>query len=224
MRRLKFYILFAIVLLSSCEQRKAKPINMDGLATLKKEFLQQIYTSDVDEGPFSFNYKFRTIFFSKEVISLFGELRVHDRLPHGWQYYEGKTFCMIDNQFREVRLSDLFTTVEQREFLRQTCENSLKSNPISYFSGNEPLRSTLSRDDIRTFVVDDQHLIIIFQPYTVGGGGDDPFLVKIPFIDLKGHWEGSHPIHSLFKKVLESRSFISSWDLEQFYGQLGNDE
>jgi hypothetical protein len=55
---------------------------MDDLSTLKREFLQQIHISNVEEGPFSFNYQFRTIFSSKEVISLFGTLTVHDRLPH----------------------------------------------------------------------------------------------------------------------------------------------
>src|ERR1700688_814993 len=151
MKRLELHILW-LFLLSSCEQQEIKPIDMDNLTILKDEFLQQIYTSDVEEGPFSFNYKFKTVFFSKEVMSLFGEFNVHDRLPHGWQYYEGKTICTINNKRKEVSLQDLFPTSEQKEYLRLTCENSLKQDPISYFAGKDPLHTTLALNDIHTFV------------------------------------------------------------------------
>lgn len=209
-----------VLLLFSCHKQKTKLINIDNLTSLKTEFLQQIPTSNAEEGPFSFNYNFRTIFFAKEVTSLFGEICVHDRLPHGWQYYEGKTFYTINNRRKEVLLSDLFKTNRQREFLRKTCEDTLKKESISYFAGKDPLYTTLPYDLINTFVINDKNLIIIFQPYTVGGGADSPFLVKVPFTDLKGHWEESHPIHALLSKAIESRNFTSSWDLEQFYEDL----
>lgn len=212
MKKKEWFIIVSLLLLSSCEQPDRAAVDMDDLTTLKKEFLQQILSSNVDEGPFTFNYKFRTTFFSKEVVSLFGELAAHDRLPHGWRYYEGKTFCMINNQQKEVFLNDLFQTHEQREFLRQICEKSLKKEPVSYFSGCNPLRETLTQDDIQNFVVDDSHLIIIFQPYTVGGGADGPFIVKIPFTDLQGHWEASHPLSILIRKAVDACAFTSSWD------------
>ena len=98
--------------------------------------------------------------------------------------------------------------------------NHLKKDPTTYFAGNEPLRTTLSQDDIRTFVMDEQYLIVIFQPYSVGGCGDGPFLVKFPFSDLQGHWNNLHPIHSLLKQTINSCAFTSSWDLEQFYEGL----
>jgi hypothetical protein len=211
---MKKWFVASLLLLSSCEQPERAAVDMDDLTTLKKEFLQQILSCNVDEGPFTFSYKFRTIFSSKEVISLLGTLTVHDRLPHGWKYYEGKTFCMINNQQKEVFLNDLFRTHEHKEFLRQTCEKSLKKEPVSYFSGGDPLRETLTQDDIQSFVVDDSHLIIIFQPYTVGGGADGPFVVRIPFTDLQGHWEASHPLPTLIRKVVGSCEFTSSWDQE----------
>jgi len=219
MKKWGLHLLLPFSLLS-CTQKESKPVNMDDLSTLKKEFLQQIHISNVKEGPFSFNYQFRTIFSSKEVISLFGTLTVHDRLPHGWQRYEGKTFCIVNDQYKEVALDDLFITEIQKEFLRKTCEAHLKKDPTSYFAGNEPLRTTLSQDDIRTFVMDDQYLIVIFQPYSVGGCGDGPFLVKFPFSDLQGHWNSLHPIHSLLKQATQSCAFTSSWDLKQFYEGL----
>ena len=219
MRWLMFSVALPLIL-SSCECKEIKLCNIDDLTNLKNEFIQQIHSEDGDGGPYSFNYKFRTIFSSQEVNSLFGELTVHDRLPHGWKYYEGKTFCNINNRRAEISLRDLFPTDKQREFLRLICENSLKKEPVSYFSGNEPLHTSLTQDDINTFVVDDQHLIIIFQPYIVGGGADGPFFVKIPFTDLRGHWEDSHPLLSHLKKAVTSRAFTSSWDLEQFYEHL----
>jgi len=130
---------------------------------------------------------------------------------------------MINNRYEVVTLDDLFKTDEQKEFLRAACEKSLKKDPLTYFKGQDPLRTTLTQEDIHTFVMDDQNLIIIFQPYSVGGGADGPFLVKIPFVDLKGHWEGSQPIHTLLQKAIQSGAFTSSWDLEQFYDHVMNE-
>lgn len=204
-------MLLTLPLLSSCQQNEKEAVD---LTSLKDQFLETIYTADVEEGPFHFNYKFRTVFFSKEVISLFGQLSVHDRMPHGWKQYEGRTFCKINGQFKEISLDDLFITDEQKEFLRVTCEESLKNDPISYFSGNEPLHTRLKQEELHTFVVDDQHLIIIFQPYSVGSGADGPFVVKIPFDRLKGHWNISHPLFSLMHVTLRSHEYISSWNID----------
>ena len=219
MKRFLFSVAFPLILLG-CECKETQICNIDDLTHLKNEFIQQIYMEDGDGGPFSFNYKFRTIFSSQGVTSLFGELTVHDRLPHGWKYYEGKTFCNINNRRIEVFLKDLFPTDKQKEFLRQICETRLKKNPVSYFSGKEPLHGSLTYDDINTFVIDDQHLIIVFQQYTVGGVADGPFFVKIPFTDLTGHWEDTHPLLSHLKNAVTSQAFTSSWDLEQFYEHL----
>lgn len=220
MGRLMSYMLATAILLSGCHQRKTEQTQTDDLSTLKREFLQQIFTSDIEEGPFSFNYKFRTIFFSENAISLFGKLTVHDRLPHGWKQYEGKTLYKNNGHWKEVLLADLFQTDDQKEFLRVTCEDSLKNDPLSYFSGDNPLYKTLKYDDIHTFVLDDQHLIIVFQPYSVGGCVDGPFSVKIPINTLANLWEASHPFCLLLNKAIESRSFLSSWDLDDFYDRI----
>lgn len=199
MKKWGLHLLLPLFFLS-CARKENDLVNMDDLPALKKEFIQQIRISNAEEGPFSFHYQFRTVFHSETVISLFGTLMVHDRLPHGWRRYEGKTFYTVNNQCKEVLLDDLFTTETQKEFLRKTCEDHLKKDPTSYFAGNEPLRTTLSQDDIHTFVVDDQYLIVIFQPYSVGGCADGPFLVKLPFSDLQSQWNRLHPIHSLLSR------------------------
>lgn len=217
MGKLVNYLVAIGVLLSACQRRDHDPLQEDNLSTFKSEFLQQISSSNLEEGPFSFNYRFRTVFFSANVISLFGELSVYDRMPHGWQQYEGKTLYKSDDQWKEVMLADLFKTDCQKEFLRIACENSLKDDPLSYFSGNDPLRTTLKHDDIHTFVVDDRHLIIVFQPYSVGGCCDEPFSVKLPLSTVTNQWNASHPFCVLLNKSIESRAFLSSWDKDSFY-------
>jgi len=215
------YLLVAAILLSSGFRVNAEQAQENDLSSLKKQFIQQISTdSDIEEGPFSFNYEFRTVFFSNAVISLFGELTVHDRLPHGWKQYEGKTLYKATDQWKEVSLEDIFPTPENKEFLRSMCEKILKKDPLSYFSGNTPLCETLKYEDIYTFVVDDQHLIIVFQPYVVGSGADGPFVVKIPIDTLKRVWADSHMFCLQLSKSIESRSFLSSWDLDKFYNDV----
>ena len=182
---------------------------MDDLTGLKQGFIQQICTACIDEGPFSFNYTFRSILLSKQIVSLFGECHVMDRLPHGWNYYEGETFYISGKGCQKITLNDLFATSVQKEWLRQICEKSLKSESISYFGGKEPLCSILDQERIRTFVVDDKNLMIIFQPYTVGGGADGPFVVKIPFAELYGKWQPGN----LVERCLPiDTDFIASWD------------
>lgn len=210
----------AAISLSSCQQGEAESTKTDNLSTLKSEFLQQICTnSEIEEGPFCFNYRFRTVFFSDDVVSLFGELIVHDRLPRGWKRYEGKTLYKIEGQWKEIALNDLFQTKEQKEFLRAACETGLKDDPMSHFSGDSPIYTTLKHDDIHTFVVDEQNLIVVFQPYSVGGCSDGPIQVKIPLSDLDLNWNAAHPFCVLLSQAT-SGIYVSSWDEDAFYNQL----
>ena len=210
MRSLASGILILCFFLSACQNKKeANAVNLDDLNALKNEFLEQLYVSHIDEGPFHFRYTLNTVFSSEELISLYGELNVHDRLPHGWKQYEGITLYKLDGHFHKVKLEELFHTDGQKEFLRNLCENSLKTNPISYFSGHKPLCKKLAQDDIHTFVIDKQNIIVIFQPYRVGGGADGPFLIKIPFSELEDHWNSSHPFYAILRKVIESERFFS---------------
>lgn len=210
----------ACLLLVGCQNQENKPVNMDDLSILKKEFIEQIQSSCIDEGPFDFNYTFRSVLFSKQLVSLFGEISVHDRLPHGWNYYEGKTFYTLNGQRTEIFLNDLFKTEDQREYLRKVCEDSLKKEAISYFVGEEPLRTTLDLEAIRTFVIDAQHLFIIFQPYTVGGSADGPFIVKIPFEDLIGKWQAGNLLE---KQLPIAKNFISSWEKDHWISDVQDD-
>lgn len=216
MKKVILHVLLLFILIS-CNQQEAKPANIDNLTDLKNKFIEQIDTCCIDEGPFSFNYRFRTVLFSKQMISLFGELNVHDRLPHGWNRYEGKTFYTINNKRKEITLNDLFKTDAQKEYLRKICEDVIKTEPISYFAGKDPLRITLELKDIHTFVVDHQNLIIIFQPYVVGGVADGPFIVKISFHKLIGKWEAGNLLEN---QLPIDKNFLSSWDNDNWISDV----
>lgn len=207
--------LLSVFLVTGC-QRQEKNTTADDLNFIRKNFLLSILESQVEESPFHMNYSLRTIFFSTDIVSLFGEIHVYEHLPHGWCRYEGKTLCRDQGKLKEVELWDLFPTAEQREFLRKYCENSLKVDSISYFSGGNPLRIRLEYEDIRTFVIDDKFLIIFFQPYTVGGLGDGPSQVKIPYEHLRGKWNTLHPLTLLIDKTISSKSYTASWDPEDY--------
>ena len=85
---------------------------LDDLNSIKRDFIQSIFEENFDESPFSINYSLRTVFFSTDLISLFGDIFVYNHLPHGWSYYESKTFYKTNGKFKEITLEDLFTTYE----------------------------------------------------------------------------------------------------------------
>lgn len=209
-------ILLSSLSLVGCKGRETA-VDLDNLNSIKKQFLQAIFQEQVEESPFHLQYRLRTIFYSKNVVSLFGEIFVYDHLPHGSSRYEGKTFYKVKDQFLEVTLEDLFPTNEQKKFLQAYCEKYLKKTyrNLTYMVGENALFTSLPQEYIHTFALDDRFLLIIFQPYTVGGCSDGPFVVKIPFNNLEGHWNSTHPIHQLIFQAVSQNAFTSSWDEER---------
>lgn len=208
------YLLFVFTLLtliSGCKNNEAK-IEIDNLEKIKKNFLNSILQGELDEGPFNLQYSLETVFFSKKIISLFGKFNEYTNLPHGRARYEGKTFCEINNRFKEIKLENLFTTQDQIKLLVSYCENNLKNQPVSYFAGEDVLRITLSQDNLYTFVIDDHFLILVFQPYAVGSYADGPFFVKVPYEHAKNMWDTNNPLVLLIGDVVSSGQFISSWN------------
>ncbi len=180
-------ILFsASIIFIGCENKK------NDLNSIKKEFLNKILLSEIEESPFNMHYSMKTVFFSKDLVSLFGEINVYDCMPHGWKCYEGKTYIKINGEFREIALEDLFTSNKQKEFLRSYCENCLKRDSMTYFGGDNPLKEKLASEDIQTFVIDEHSLSIIFQPYVAVSSADSPCIIKIPLEDLKEHWDSGN--------------------------------
>ena len=210
-----FFLLCSLFLITGCQKQERRR-DLDDLNSIKKDFLFSILEGKVEESPFQMRYVLKTVFFSQDVISLFGEVLIYDHLPHATFRYEGKTLCRIKGRLTEIKIWDLFSTEAQREYLRKYCENSLKGNANSYFSGANPLRERLEYSDIHTFVINDEFLVVIFQPYTVGGLEDGPWEVKIPYEYLKGQWSFTNPFPALLDKTISSKSYTSSWDQENY--------
>lgn len=171
--------LLLLLTLTSCSSDTEKGFN--NIEEIKRDFISILLSeSSLDEGPFHMDYNLRSILFSDNVVSLFGEIFVHAHMPHGWIRYETKTFVKQNGMFKEISLKDLFPQTSQQEFLRSYCEDFFKHrcDNCSYFQGPEPLRDFLELEWIKLFAVDHESLIIIFQPYGVGGFADGPFFVK----------------------------------------------
>lgn len=205
------FLLCSLFLLSGCGSQK-KESDLDDFQNIKKSFLFSVLQEDSNESPFYLNYALRTVFFSKDIVSFFGEISACEHPSRAWSRYEGKTFCKVGQKFKEVKLWDLFKTANQKEFLRQYCENDLRSRSISYFSGEEPLRKRLDLEDIHTFIIDDKCLIILFQPYVAGGLVDGSLHVKIPYEDLGDRWDVLSPLALLLPEAIFSKSYIASWE------------
>ena len=203
---MKIFSLLLLLIFTACSSDSNK--GLDNIEEIKKDFITTILTESVlDEGPFQMNYHLRTILFSDNVVSLMGEVFVYDHLPHGWIRYEGKTYIKTNGSFKEIKLDDLFPQASQKEFLKSYCENFLKKdNNCNYFQGTDPLRDHLDQEPIKVFVVDHESLILVFQPYAVGGFADGPFTVKIPFTKLIGKWQVGNPLE---KQLPIAKNFLS---------------
>lgn len=213
------YLLLPFIL-AACTSDSNK--RFDNLEEIKNDFITNILTeSTLDEGPFQMNYHLRAILFADNVVSLMGNVFVYDHLPHGWIQYEGKTYVKTNSSFKEITLNDLFPKPNQKEFLRSYCENVFKYHAdCSYFQGTDPLCDHLDQELIKTFVVDHESLILVFQPYAVGGFADGPFTVKIPFTDLIGRWQEGNPLE---KHLPITKNFLSSWDKDNWVSDIQED-
>src|SRR5579863_5806557 len=101
------WLSLAILTLSGCNDQGA--VHLDDLSGLKKRFIAEVLEGAVDECPFDLSYNLRTVFHSKELISLFGEFQQYTHLPHSWARYEGRTFYKKNGKFIQLVLKDLIT-------------------------------------------------------------------------------------------------------------------
>lgn len=217
---MKMSCLFLLLISTACSSGSNK--RLKNLEEIKKEFISTILTESVlDEGPFQMNYHLRAILFSDNVVSLMGDVFVFAHLPHGWTRYEGKTYVKTNGTFKEIGSNDLFPLHSQKEFLRSYCEKFFKnSDDGSYFRGTNPLCDHLDQELIKTFVVDHESLILIFQPYSVDGLSDGPFTIKIPFTKLIGKWQEGNPLE---KYLPITQNFLSSWDTDYWISDVQED-
>lgn len=217
--KILFYLLLLLIF-TACSSDPNK--GLDSIEDIKKDFIVTILTDSVlDEGPFQMNYHLRAILFSDNIVSLLGDVFVFAHLPHGWTRYEGKTYVKTNGSFKEISLNDLFPQPSQKEFLRCYCENFLKYHgDCSYFRGVDPLCAHLDKELLKTYVVDHESLILVFQPYSVGGLADGPFTVKIPFTQLIGKWQAGNPLE---KHLPITKNFLSTWDQDNWISDVQED-
>lgn len=202
--------LLLILFLTGCE--KDNQINLDDLNSRKQDFIEAVFDGEVDEGPFFLNYKMKTIFFSKDVVSIFEEFSRYTNLPHESVRYEGKIFCKINGKLKQIYFDDLFPTESDKEFIRKHCEDVMIAGSIGYFGEDSSFRESLNLDDVKNVVIDEQFLIIIFQRYVVAGLDDLPTVLKIPHHVFKSRLNSNNPLISLLEKTIESKLFVSSWE------------
>lgn len=204
-----YLLIFFGVLVIGCE--KNSEIDVDDLNFEKNDFISRVFGGELDAGPFFLNYSLSTVFFSQDVVSFFGEFTRYTNFPHDNKRYESKTFCKVNGKFQLISFDDLFSTAEQKEFLRKYCENILKEGSIGYFGENPPLRDQLELKEIQTFLIHEDFFVIVFQRYVVAGLDDYPTTLKIPYNVIKGHINLNTPLIPLLEKMVKSKSFISSW-------------
>lgn len=205
----------------SCSSSNEDPLQ--NLNSIRKDFLETILSeSYIDEAPLHMSYNLRTILFSDHLVSLIGEVFVYAHLPHGWTRYETKTYIKQGTLFKEITLDDLFPSADQKELLRAYCEDYLKYKDYqcNYINDVDPLLDHLPADYLKLFVVDHESIRIIFQPYTVGGCGDEPFTVKIPFNEAREMWQQDNPLEKLLPIT---HNFVSSWDTQNWISNVSED-
>lgn len=191
---------------------KGSEINPDDLNSEKSDFFNRVFERELNDGPLFLNYSLSTVFLSEDIVSIFGEFTRYTNFPHDNKRYEGKTFYKVNGKFKLITFDDLFTTIEQKEFVRDYCENTLKSKAIGYFGENPPLRDQIDLKEIQTFLIHEHYLVIVFQRYVVAGLDDYPTTLKIPYAIIKDHLNPNIAIISLLEKATLSKSFISSWE------------
>lgn len=180
----------------------------DDLNALKQEFIASILQADVNESPFDLFYTFRTVFFSNEIVSFFGEANVYDQ-DSNWAYFEAKTYYKNNGKFTPITLNDLFSTPQQKDFLKNYIEKVAKANKVESCS-------PIDQNYLQSFALREKSLLVVLQP-KVGVCDRDPMIVSIPFDSLKDLWNVENPIAKALPQVLESKSFTSSWDEEQIF-------
>lgn len=203
-----FYMLFALTLLVGCE--KSGEINVDDLNAEKSDFLSRVFEGELQDGPFFLNYWLSTVFFSQDIISVFGEFTRYTHFPHESKRYEGKTFVKINGVFRPISFNDLFASAEQKEFVRKYCENILKEGAIGYFA-EDSFRDQLDLGEIQTFLIHENFFVIIFQRYAIAGLEDYPTTIRIPYTILRDHINSNISLIPTLERTVASASFISSW-------------
>jgi hypothetical protein len=155
------------------------------------------FSEDQWEDGYTLNYELFPIYQTTDLISIYG-YDFQGRGDHACTYYEGKTFWQIGNTVIKLDLDDLFVEGSgYREFLLQYCENNFKAAGYGYYAAENEFVPELGPDDLNTFVLTPQGLLIIFRAYTVRAWADASDTVLIPYTSLKEYIDPSGPLRTL---------------------------
>jgi len=121
-------------------------------------------------------------YYSEELISLLAEISDYSGGAHGNYYYRSHNFSINGDQAVELKLADLFLP-NYGKVLSDYCLDSLRKQEASSVIDGDLTR--LNDEDLGTFSLSPQGLIIHFAPYAVGSYAEGSFTVMIPYKDLK---------------------------------------
>lgn len=207
----KVILLLALLAFSGCdktEHPKASTTKQQkDISSLKEDFIAKSFKGNTKESPYELNYSLKTVFYSPEIISLLEETNLYDSSTGDKEFFQGKTFYKSNDKFIEAKLSDLFNTNTQKEFLTKTIANSVKK-------GNGTLCEPLDQNYDQSFLLNDSSLILILQP--TEKCEDRPHFIGIDYNKLKEEWNPSSPLARLLPEALQSKSYTTNWDEEEF--------
>lgn len=177
------------------------------LNSLKEDFLSSTFKGNIEDSPYDMHYALKTVFFSPNLISLLSDTDIYDASGEPKEFFEGKTYYKNNDKFEEVKISDIFTTETQKEFLNNYLEKIVQDS-----GGNicKPIGENYSASPL----INEKALIIILQP--TEKCNDRAHFVAIPYNQLKNEWNPSSTLARLLPQILNSKSYNVSWDEEEF--------
>lgn len=179
----------------------------EDLNALKQEFISSILEANVNESPFDFYYVFRTVFFSDNIVSFFGEANVYG--DSNWSFFEAKSYYKNNGKFTPITLNDLFSTSAQKEFLKTSIDNAIAANKVDACT---PIEQNYQQ----SFTLREKSLLVVLQP-KAGVCEREPMIVSISFESLKEHWNPENPIARALPQILDSKSYTVSWDEDEVF-------
>jgi hypothetical protein len=181
------------------------------VATLEKDYINEI-VDRYDQGIFDeyfdgpnhhLEYRLLPTFYSDDLISLYGCCFRYYSAPHGSIRHEGRTFWMKGTVIRELDLDDLFIQDSTyTNFIIDYCVGILKATGTGYYTPDHPVIPEIKPFDIRTFVLSEKGLVVIFQPFVVETWTEGPSYVVIPYADLTPFIQPEGPLGRFSKSPI----------------------
>ena len=139
---------------------------------------------DFEFGKWTQYYDISIKYFSRQLISLLGEVYSYTGGAHGNTGYKSLTFYYRQKDFVPVTLSDLF--LEDTNYTKQLssyCIDELKKQEAGWVI-NGDLKS-LDETDLVTFTINEHAITFYFAPYHVGCYAEGTHIVHVPYSAIR---------------------------------------